>query len=71
MTYASVSRMRDPILAILFLLGLFVVLPISILWLRDKIFHSSRKQTPEQVQLESTPTANAWSIHSKHLLKWK
>jgi SMI1 / KNR4 family (SUKH-1) len=42
--------MKDAILAILFLLALFVVLPISILWLRDKIFHSSRKQAPEQTQ---------------------
>jgi len=44
------SPMKDAILAILFFLGLFVVLPISILWLRDKIFYSSRKRTPEQIQ---------------------
>src|SRR5260370_11386108 len=42
--------MRDSVFTILFLLGLFVVLPISILWLRDKIFHPSRKRTPEQIQ---------------------
>jgi SMI1/KNR4 family protein SUKH-1 len=42
--------MRGTVLAILFLLGLFVVLPISILWLRDKIFHTSRKRIPEQIQ---------------------
>lgn len=44
------DRMKDTILSILFLLGLFVVLPVFILWLRDKIFHSSAKRTPEQIQ---------------------
>jgi hypothetical protein len=44
------SQMKDTIIAILFLFGLFVVLPVSILWLRDKILHSSRKRTPEQIQ---------------------
>jgi len=42
--------MKDTILALLFLLVLFVVLPVSILRLRDKIFYSSRKKSPEQVQ---------------------
>jgi hypothetical protein len=44
------GRMKDTILALLFLLVLFVVLPVSILRLRDKIFYSSRKKSPEQVQ---------------------
>jgi len=44
------NLMKDAILAILFLLGLFVVLPVSILWLRDKIFHSSRKEAPDRIQ---------------------
>jgi hypothetical protein len=42
--------MKDTILALLFLLVLFVVLPVSILRLRDKIFYSSRKKSLEQVQ---------------------
>src|SRR5713101_4095192 len=40
--------MRDIILTLISLLALFVVLPISILWLRDKIFYSSRKRSAEQ-----------------------
>ena len=44
------SRMKDTVLAILFLLGLYVVLPASILWLRDRIFHTSTKGMPEQMQ---------------------
>ena len=43
------SRMKDAILALLFLVALFVVLPVSILWLRDIIFRSSRKRTPDQI----------------------
>jgi hypothetical protein len=42
--------MRDTALTLIGVLALLVALPISILWLRDKIFHSSRKRTTEQAQ---------------------
>jgi hypothetical protein len=44
------SQMLSAILTILFLLALFVGLPVSILWMRDRIFYSSRKRTTQQVQ---------------------
>lgn len=53
--------MKDAILAVLFLLALFVLLPVAILWLRDKIFYSSRKRTPEQVQA-------GWEAYRERLL---
>jgi len=40
--------MKDAILAILLLLALFVVLPVSILMFRDKIRAWKRRETPEQ-----------------------
>ncbi len=43
------SRMKDTIFTLLFLVALFVVLPLSILLLRDKILRSSKKRTPEQI----------------------
>jgi hypothetical protein len=45
--------MKDTILTILLIVGLFLVLPVCILLLRDKIFGSSRRRTAEQVQAES------------------
>jgi hypothetical protein len=53
--------MKSTILAILFLLALFVVLPVSILWLRDKIFQSSRKRTPQELQA-------GWDAYRERLL---
>jgi hypothetical protein len=45
--------MKDTILTILLILGLFLALPVCILLLRDKIFGSSRRRTAGQVQAES------------------
>lgn len=42
--------MKDAILAILFVFGLFLALPVFILWLRDKVVHSLRKRTPGQIE---------------------
>ena len=55
------NRMKDTILALLLLLALFVVLPVSILWLRDKIFYSSRKKSPQQIQA-------GWDAYRERLL---
>lgn len=45
--------MEDTILTLLFILALFLLLPVSILLLRDRMFRSARKRTAEQVQAES------------------
>ena len=45
--------MKDTILTILLILGLFLALPVCILLLRDKIFASSRRRAAGQVQAES------------------
>jgi len=40
--------MKDTFVTVLFISGLFIILPILILWLKDKVFH--RKPTPEQTK---------------------
>jgi hypothetical protein len=45
--------MKDATLTLLFILTLFLLLPGCILWLRDRIFRSSRKRAAEQVQAQS------------------
>jgi hypothetical protein len=44
--------MKDTILTLLFIFGLFLLVPVCILLLRDRIFRSSRKRTAEQVQAQ-------------------
>jgi hypothetical protein len=44
--------MKDTILTILFLLALFIVLPVFVLLVRDRIFHPARKRTPQQLQAQ-------------------
>lgn len=55
------SDMKGIFLTVLFLLALFLALPVSILWLRDKIFNSSRKRTPQQIQA-------GWDAYRERLL---
>lgn len=45
--------MKDALLTLLWILALFLLLPVCILLLRDRIFRSSRKRTVEHVQAES------------------
>lgn len=45
--------MKDAILTILWILGLFLLLPVCILLLRDRILRSSRKRTAEEIQAQS------------------
>jgi hypothetical protein len=45
--------MKDAILTILSVLALFLVLPVCILWLRDRILRSSRKRKAQEVQAQS------------------
>ena len=45
--------MKDATLTLLFILTLFLLLPGCILWLRDRIFRSSRKRAAEQVQAQA------------------
>ena len=42
--------MKDTILTLLSVLALLLVLPVSVLWLRDRIFRSSGEKTREQVE---------------------
>lgn len=66
--------MKDTILTIVVILGIFIALPMLILWLRDKLFYP--KLSPEEIELHKrkfeerlrSPNLDALQAHFSHAL---
>lgn len=68
--------MNDTTIAIIFLVGIFVVLPIGLLFTRDKISELIRqkrnspvKQIAERNEYEQKILSPDWSFYERHLLR--